>query len=455
MEGGGAIDDDTTTDSAKKRKPKKERKVKKSKKKKRKHQTSSRDKKQRATDQSDGELHDQSQTEVDGIKPEGLSVLPPATLATSWGDIFASANSVTPIPLGDDFRDGESEIGYGGGNIAMVSQIAKDYLEASAASSLRDTEDGDEKLRKNDGLRPEGKDDEECEVDTERDVEADAEDKASSQTSKKKRKKERKKERKKNKVTPPSSDKMSATVSATDDALESGDTNDPSILQFPYTTDPDDHCESPAVAYQDILPILKKLTTTNNLKDSFNLRIYDPYYCNGSVISNLAQIGFPNVYNQKEDCYKTWSQSDATQPYPAHDVLVTNPPYSEDHIQRLVHHVTSTTGGRTGTEAWCLLMPNFVHKKDYFAAIVQKGKCEPFYLVPKKRYVYIPPKDFREKKESDVHKKSSPFVSMWYVWGGTIKKNAELMDAYRAEGARCSCSLARSKSALRDLRRKK
>jgi hypothetical protein len=34
------------------------------------------------------------------------------------------------------------------------------------------------------------------------------------------------------------------------------------------------------------------------------LRIYDPYYCDGSVIRNLAELGFTNVYNKKEDFCK-------------------------------------------------------------------------------------------------------------------------------------------------------
>jgi len=96
-------------------------------------------------------------------------------------------------------------------------------------------------------------------------------------------------------------------------------------------------------------------------------------------------------------------------------------------------------------------MPTYVHKKPYFQQLLHKG-CQPFYLVPKKRYVYKPPKDFRTKKESDVHKKSSPFVSMWYVWGGSKERNDRLMDACRRLK---NCELARSKSALRDLRRKK
>ena len=52
-----------------------------------------------------------------------------------------------------------------------------------------------------------------------------------------------------------------------------------------------------------------------------------------------------------------------------------------------------------------------------------------------------------------MHKKSSPFVSMWYCWGGSDERNVELMNAFRNSSATNDCDLARSKSALRDLRR--
>jgi hypothetical protein len=77
-------------------------------------------------------------------------------------------------------------------------------------------------------------------------------------------------------------------------------------------------------------------------------------------------------------------------------------------------------------------------------------------LVPHKRYVYLPPKDFRGSKKSDTHKKSSPFVSMWYIWGGSNSRNEQLINTWnRRYGSNGSCDLARSKNALRDLRRKK
>lgn len=223
---------------------------------------------------------------------------------------------------------------------------------------------------------------------------------------------------------------------------------------FPFVVDPDDHCESPLVSYKDIKPMLDYLAKSRR---KASLAIYDPYYCNGLVRENLLEIGYSNVYNKKEDAYKTWDEYDDSQPYPSYDVFITNPPYSGDHPERLVRHLTEDS--RTKGKPWFLLMPQFIHKKDYYTKILATKKNKhngimPFYLVPKKRYVYLPPKDFREKKASDVHKKSSPFVSMWYIWGGSEKMTEELIRAYENSSDR-NCDLARSTSALRDLRRKK
>jgi hypothetical protein len=212
------------------------------------------------------------------------------------------------------------------------------------------------------------------------------------------------------------------------------------IADFPYPTEPDDHCESPLEAYRDVVPLLHLLRSGNI--ETFT--IYDPYYCDGGVTRNFTELGLPNVYNRKEDCYRVWASNNL----PAYDVLVTNPPYSGDHIEKLFQFVS------TLDRPWFLLLPQWVHKKEYYERAV--STIRPFYLVPRKRYVYVPPKDFRESKRSDTHKKSSPFVSMWYCWGGNDKTNEYLIRHVHSNSSSTSssCDLARSKSALRDLRRK-
>ncbi|GKY94481.1 hypothetical protein MPSEU_000414000 [Mayamaea pseudoterrestris] len=221
----------------------------------------------------------------------------------------------------------------------------------------------------------------------------------------------------------------------------------PKAVDFPYATEEDDHCESPLEAYQDVALLLKRLE--RNSKNVSEFTIYDPYYCNGAVCQHLKEIGFDHVYNRKEDCYEQWNASASS----IGDVIVTNPPYSGDHIQQLLAYVTSV---KHCNKAFFLLLPNWVVKKDYYEASCAAANVKPFYLVPRKRYVYAPPKDFRAAKRSDTHKKSAPFISMWYCWGGTSTANEELIKlCYEQSQATVTCDLARSKSALRDLRRKK
>ena len=82
---------------------------------------------------------------------------------------------------------------------------------------------------------------------------------------------------------------------------------------------------------------------------------------------NLAQRGFPNVHNKNEDFYACAAAGRT----PEYDVLVTNPPYSEDHIERIVRFCVEKQ------KPWFLLVPNYVYVNPYFDEIMQKAavKC--------------------------------------------------------------------------------
>jgi len=248
----------------------------------------------------------------------------------------------------------------------------------------------------------------------------------------------------------PSSEHNNDDDSDRDD--KNGDPHKPSS-GFPFEVDPDDHCESPLEAYEDIVPLLQsyRRRIRSGKESSKQLSIYDPYFCNGRVARQLESLGFPEIYNRKEDCYEVWNDSSL---YPSYEVFLTNPPYSADHIEKLMQHVTSK---KNQNKPWMLLMPNFVHKKDYFQKLTANAGQLPIYLVPKKRYIYLPPPTMREKKASSTHKKSSPFVSMWYLWGGSRDVTNEwyrvLVQKQQQPGGKLF-DVARSKSGLRDLRRK-
>ena len=174
-------------------------------------------------------------------------------------------------------------------------------------------------------------------------------------------------------------------------------------VQYPYPVVDDDHCESPAEAYQDISSFL--VAVANQLgKSPDTLRIFDPYFCEGNMKERLASIGFPVVHNEKKDFYELIR----TNTLPEFDVLVTNPPYSGNHMERLLSFCTS----ELCRKPWFLLMPNYVYTKDYYDPIF-KAVAKPFYVTPAngRRYMYTTPKGRRQEKSS---KYTSPFPTFWY-----------------------------------------
>ena len=126
---------------------------------------------------------------------------------------------------------------------------------------------------------------------------------------------------------------------------------------YPYEVVPDDHCETPLEAYQDISSLLILLSQSLS-KTPQTLSIYDPYFCEGQMKTRLGSLGFENVYNEKEDFYQTIAEDKL----PDFDILITNPPYSLDHMDRLLHFVTQQMN-----RPFCLLLPNYVYMKDYYA----------------------------------------------------------------------------------------
>lgn len=174
-------------------------------------------------------------------------------------------------------------------------------------------------------------------------------------------------------------------------------------MEYPYLIEDGDHCESPPAAYNHIAHLLHDLCK-KLAKDPSNLKIYDPYYCEGSVKQNLLALGFSNVYNEKEDFYACVANNQ----FPDFDCVVTNPPYSGDHIPKLFDFVKSCS------VPVFLLLPNFVCTKPYFDP---RGV---FYVVPKSRYQYSTPKGRRQEKTA---KYTSPFASFWYCYSRGIPMN--------------------------------
>ncbi len=98
------------------------------------------------------------------------------------------------------------------------------------------------------------------------------------------------------------------------------------IDSFPYDTDYCDHFETPRQAYDDIAPILDMLLLSTQKPSRSKITIYDPYFCDGRAGRMLRELGF-QVQHDKRDFYKDIQNGNI----PHHDILVTNPPFSDQH----------------------------------------------------------------------------------------------------------------------------
>lgn len=120
-------------------------------------------------------------------------------------------------------------------------------------------------------------------------------------------------------------------------------------ITLPFETESDEHCETDRRAYEDLVPVLNLMAEKLG-KDPAELRIYDPYHCAGTVVKHVAKLGFLQVYNRCEDLYAVMAAGKV----PDHDVLVTNPPYSGDHVECLLRLLAGPNRGKP----FCLLIHN-------------------------------------------------------------------------------------------------
>ena len=166
---------------------------------------------------------------------------------------------------------------------------------------------------------------------------------------------------------------------------------------------------------------------------------------------NFTELGFPNVINENKDFYEVVAKNEV----PEHDVFVTNPPYSEEHVEKCV-----TFAAKNMTQfnrPYFMLVPSYVVCKPYFVPALlsggaqgaeerenalkdkdekeemnmhkKRGQVLPFYIAPTKRYYYFTPKPLAKLRnkniaENGIEKKrrghvgrrgerTSPFLSLW------------------------------------------
>jgi hypothetical protein len=151
-----------------------------------------------------------------------------------------------------------------------------------------------------------------------------------------------------------------------------------------------------------IQPVLNELFRYANRKD---IQIWDPYYCDGAVKRHLETLGFQNVYHKNEDFYAVVESNKQ----PPHDVFLTNPPYSDDHIERLLKFLS------TIEQPFCLLMPNWIARKKDFSSVIPK---DLFYLSPIEPYSYFMPEWNERPEHVEQDGKTTPYMSSWYIHAG-------------------------------------
>lgn len=167
-----------------------------------------------------------------------------------------------------------------------------------------------------------------------------------------------------------------------------------------FDVDYNDHFETPRVAYEDIVPLLNSICKATG-QTSKELLIYDPYWCKGTMIEILSGLGFPGAINQNRDFYRDLQRGNV----PAHDCLITNPPYSGEHKTKLLEFLRANH-----TKPFALLLPAYTATKSYwreFSEQLSREGSECFFLLPPDSYRYTHPEG--------TGKEAPPFYSAWFI----------------------------------------
>jgi hypothetical protein len=161
----------------------------------------------------------------------------------------------------------------------------------------------------------------------------------------------------------------------------------------------------------------------------------------------LGALGFTNVYNKCEDFYAL--QRDSV--LPDHDVLLTNPPYSADHLEKISRHVAASG------KPWLLLVPNFCYMKEWWRSATRRVQqvpsrsVPPFFIAPHERYMYRAPNGVAAAngavRKSSESIQTSPFVTFWHC-GGFGAQTEDMTRAWSVSEAANGCTLAHSAAAI-------
>ena len=188
---------------------------------------------------------------------------------------------------------------------------------------------------------------------------------------------------------------------------------------FPYAVDYNDHFETPIQAYRDIAPLIDWIHHPNSTSTSTTNTtptLYDPYYCNGRSAVLLQSLGY-QVQHAKRDFYKDIRCNCV----PHYDVLVTNPPYSDQHKQTCLEYCASSL--QQHNRSFFLLMPSYVTSRAYYRTFLDQNNLHDhmLYVAPQIEYQY-------EHPEGTGHE-SSPFASLW-ICGMTLHNRNTILSKW-------------------------
>ncbi|RNF25654.1 methyltransferase [Trypanosoma conorhini] len=270
-------------------------------------------------------------------------------------------------------------------------------------------------------------------------------------------------------------------------------------LSHPFKAEFNDHFETSMEALRDIAVVVEQLRLLLRPSAPENFVVYDPYYCAGTVVRHWNALGVQRVIHENRDFYKDVAEGKVPLDY---DMLVTNPPFSGDHIERLFGYLVATK------KPFAFLVPDYTAAKDWYRAAVRRhftlapssGKgdinaprharpkapaaalqpppflrldppastdkildatstnkeeetdtcgggeavpigTEPFYLIPRCRY------DFRHPKGAGND--HSHFRSMWFVWAG--RRTTEVLRGAKVEFARRQREALTQRQAMPDV----
>lgn len=213
--------------------------------------------------------------------------------------------------------------------------------------------------------------------------------------------------------------------------------------RHPFKANYLDHFETSMDALQHLLPAIRAHQELTHPSCPEKYCIYDPYYCAGKIVELWRQLGIATIHEDR-DFYKDIEEG-TVPPFNSFDILVTNPPFSGDHVERLFHFLVEKY-----QRPFAVLLPDYIATKKWYQELIethfasaQQGPRAPWPLAssaptpPKKLGVepsYIVPRQWYnfEHVDGTGHDKSH-FKSMWYVWFGA--RTGEVM-----RGASCVLS---------------